>query len=128
MTPLREFERQQHTRDRGRLAESEGVAWLRDQGYRIVARNTEYRTGEIDVVAREGETLCFIEIKARAHAALGGALEAVTPRKQRQIAATAALYLAENPFPGPCRFDVLAMDGEGEGWSYSLVRDAFQIG
>ena len=127
MTPLKEFEKQAHTRGRGRLAETDGVAWLQTQGFRIVDRNVEYRAGEIDVVALEGDTLCFVEIKARATKQFGEALWAVTGRKQRQIAAAAALYLAEKSYQGPCRFDVLAMDGEAGGWRYSLVRDAFQL-
>lgn len=127
MTPLEEFEQQNHTRGRGRLAETDGVAWLQGQGFRILDRNVEYRAGEIDVVALEGDTLCFVEIKARATDQFGEALWAVTSRKQRQIAAAAALYLVESSYEGPCRFDVLAMDGEAGGWRYSLVRDAFQL-
>lgn len=127
MTPLEDFERQVHTRARGRSAEADGVEYLRTQGFDIVERNVQYRAGEIDVVAREGETLCFVEIKARASDRFGEAIWAVTRRKQRQITAAAALFLAENPYHGPCRFDVLAMDGEDGGWRYSLIRDAFQL-
>ena len=53
-------------------------------------------------------TRAFVEIKARTSADFGEAIRAVTPRKQRQIAAAATLYLAARPYPGPCRFDVLA--------------------
>jgi len=127
VTPLEDFEKQPHTRGRGRLAESEGVAWLQGKGFEIVERNVQYRAGEIDVVAVEGETLCFVEIKARATAVYGEAVWAVTRRKQRQIAAAASLYLARNRYQGPCRFDVLAMDGDAGEWRYSLVRDAFQL-
>ena len=127
MTPLREFEREVHARGRGRLAEAEGVAWLERQGFSILARNVEYKAGEIDVVALDGETLCFVEIKARATAQFGEAVWAVTRRKQRQIAAAASLYLAENEYQGACRFDVLAMDGSRDGWRFTLVRDAFQL-
>jgi len=128
VTPLKDFQQQEHTRGRGRSAEADGVAWLQGHGFQIVDRNVQYRAGEIDVVAREGETLCFVEIKARATAQFGEALWAVTRRKQRQIAAAASLYLAENGYQGPCRFDVLAMDGDSGGWRYSLVKDAFQLG
>ena len=127
MTPLEEFEQQIHTRGRGRLAEADGVAWLQGHGFRILDRNVEYRAGEIDVVALEGDTLCFVEIKARATAQFGEAVRAVTRRKQRQIVAAASLFLATNPHDGPCRFDVLAMDGAQDGWRYTLLRDAFQL-
>ena len=127
MTPLRDFEKQTHTRGRGRSAETDGVVWLKSQGFRILERNVEYRAGEIDVVAMEGDTLCFVEIKARASAQFGEAVWAVTRRKQRQIAAAASLYLAERKHRGACRFDVLALDGSPGGWRFTLVRDAFQL-
>jgi putative endonuclease len=127
VTPLEDFQQQSHTRGRGRLAEAEGVAWLQGHGYRILERNVEYKAGEIDVVALEGDTLCFIEIKARATSQFGEAVRAVTRRKQRQIATSATLFLAAHPHEGPCRFDVLAMDGTQEGWRFTLLRDAFQL-
>ena len=120
------FEEQPHTRARGQVGESEGVEWLRREGYRIVERNVSNRAGEIDVVARDGETLCFIEIKARSNQQYGPAVEAITPRKMRRISRAAALYLAAHPTTSPCRFDVLGMDLGDEGWRFTLVRDAFQ--
>lgn len=127
MTALREFNLQVHSRARGRVAEQDGVRWLESQGLELVARNVLFRTGEIDVVGREGDTLCFIEIKARRHGEFGGAAEAVTLRKQRQIGAAALLYLQRNPYSGPCRFDVLAMDGERNRWRYTWIRGAFEL-
>ena len=127
MTPLEGFRRQSHTRARGRAAEDDGVRWLQRQGYRILERNVQFIAGEIDVVAFEGDILCFVEIKARATADFGEALESVTRRKQQQISSAASLYLAVNPYAGPCRFDVLAMDGSADGWRYTLLRDAFEL-
>lgn len=127
MTPLKSFREQGHTRARGRSAEDDGVSWLEDQGLRVVHRNVQFRAGEIDVVALEGETLCFVEIKARATSRYGEAVRAVNQRKQRQIAAAAMLYLAKQAHDGPCRFDVLAMDGTSSGWRYTYLRDAFQL-
>ena len=128
LTPFEDFHQQEHTRGRGRSAEEDGAAWLAGQGFRILQRNVQYKAGEIDVVALDGDTLCFIEIKARATAQFGEAIWAVTPRKMRQIAAAASLYLVANDHRGPCRFDVLAMDGARGGWRYTLVKDAFQLG
>ena len=127
MTPLKSFREQGHTRARGRSAEDDGVAWLGEQGLRVVDRNVQFKVGEIDVVALEGETLCFVEIKARATNRYGEAVRAVTRRKQQQIAAAAMLYLAKRSHDGPCRFDVLAMDGTPAGWRYTYLRDAFQL-
>ena len=127
MTPFRAFGRDQNTRARGDSAEEDGIAWVAGQGLRIVERNVRFRAGELDAVALDGDTLCFIEIKARATARFGAAVEAVTPRKQRQIAAAAALYLAAHPHDGPCRFDVLAMDAEEGGWRYTYLKGAFEL-
>lgn len=121
------FREQPHTRAQGRVGEDAGVEWLGRHGYRVAARNVANHCGEIDVVARDGETLCFIEIKARATEVYGAAIESVSAQKQRRIGRAAALYLAQNPFDGPCRFDVLAMDLREGGWRFTLVRDAFMV-
>jgi putative endonuclease len=127
VTPFQEFQSQAHSRGRGRAAEDDGIAWLEGQGFTILARNVATRLGEIDVVAREGETLCFVEIKARSSGICGEAAWAVPARKQGQIGRVATLYLARHPHDGPCRFDVLAMDSHLQGWRYTLIRDAFEL-
>ena len=123
--PGDDFRRQPHTRAQGRLGEDEGVLWLERQGYRIAQRNAVNKAGEIDVVAYDGEVLCFVEIKARATDEYGAAIEAVTPRKQRRLVRAASLYLALNPVDAPCRFDVLGRDLGADGWRFTLVKDAF---
>ncbi len=121
------FRHQPHTRARGRVGEERAADWLEGQGYRVVERNVSTKAGEIDVVARDGETLCFVEVKARSSRAYGPAILAVTPKKQRRLARAAALYLALHPTEAPCRFDVLGMDLGDDGWRFTLVRDAFQV-
>lgn len=123
-----------HTRAKGRIAESAAVRWLRQEGHVIVETNYAIRAGEIDVIAIErsekqlqgGETLCFLEIKARRTAHFGPAIGAVTPRKQYRIGRAALAYLSSHEWDGPCRFDVLGMDRTDDGWRYTLIRDAFQ--
>jgi len=119
------FPRDLHTRGRGRVGEDAAVAWLRGQGFEVLERNVTTHAGEIDLVAREGETLCFVEIKARGGGEYGPAVGAVGPGKQRRISRAAALYLAQHRLEVPCRFDVLGLDAGPEGWEYTLVRDAF---
>src|SRR5687767_3245798 len=123
----RAFDDAPHNRARGTSAEAAAVVYLAAQGYEIVAQNVRTDAGEIDVLARDGETLCFIEVKARAGDRYGPAIEAVDPRKQYRLARAAALYLAWNPVDAPCRFDVLGLDPGPDGWAYTLVRDAFQL-
>jgi len=122
------FERLPHTRAQGRAAEEAAEAHLRALGYRIVERNLASKLGEIDLVALDGETLCFIEVKARAHGEFGPAIAAVGPRKQARIARTAAMFLAKNRSSRACRFDVLGLDRKPDGsWETTLIRDAFEL-
>jgi putative endonuclease len=130
--PLDRFRRHAAPGDRGREAEEEAAAWLERQGYRVLARNVRTGAGEIDVVAEEDGTLCFVEVKARSRGSHGGAISAVPPAKQRRLVRAAQAWLLRHPTDAPCRFDVLAMDagGEREGprpaWRYTLVRHAFE--
>ena len=122
------FNAQPHRRAKGRVGEEEAVRWLTSQGYEILERNAATKAGEIDLVARQGEILCFVEVKARASSAYGPAVAAVTPSKQRRLGRAAALYLASRPWSGPCRFDVLGLDLDADGrWQPSLIQDAFGI-
>lgn len=125
MSGLGNFRQLPHTRARGKLGEDEAAAWLAGRGYRILGRNVRNKAGEIDLVADDGGTLCFVEIKARASRVYGLAVEAVSPAKQRRLYRAASLHLAFHPWAGPCRFDVLGMDLEAGRWTYTLVRDAF---
>ena len=127
MSAFEPFARAEHNRDRGAAGESAAVAWLRRQGYEIVETNYRTHPGEIDVIAREGDTLAFIEIKARSGPRFGPATAAVLPGKQRRIADAASLYLVRSGWDGPCRFDVLGLDRGEHGWEYTLVRNAFQV-
>jgi putative endonuclease len=116
-----------HTRARGAAGEEAAEAFLVASGYRIVARNVLTKVGELDVVALDGETLCFVEIKARATQEFGEAIAAVRAGKQRKIVRAAMLFLAKNRSQRPCRFDVLGLDRRADGsWSFTLIRDAFQ--
>ena len=122
---LRDFASQLHPTGRGRVAEEAAVAWLTDQGYRVVERNHRNAGGEIDVVAWDGATLCFVEVKARADTRHGPAVAAVGWSKRRRLARAASMYLALRRIEPPCRFDVLAVEGGAGGWRITLLRNAF---
>jgi putative endonuclease len=81
------------------------------RGYAIVARRYRTRYGEIDIVARDGDFVVFVEVKLRTTGEFGGAAESVTPWKQRRVVAMAVDYLSRNGLTErPCRFDVVAID------------------
>jgi putative endonuclease len=95
----------------GKTGEELAVRELERRGYAIIARRYRTQYGEIDIVAEDQETIVFVEVKARATAEFGTAAEAVTPSKQRRLAAMAVDYLARQRIAGrPCRFDVVAID------------------
>jgi putative endonuclease len=98
------------TLERGSAAEARAVEHLRARGYRIVERNFRCKLGEIDIVARDGDTVVFVEVRSRASARYGTALEAVSPAKQRQVARVAQVYAAQRR-PSACRFDVIGITG-----------------
>jgi putative endonuclease len=95
----------------GTAAEEAAAAYLQERGCDIVARNWRCRTGEIDLVARDGAVLVFVEVRSRtAPTRYGTALEAVTPRKCLQVRQTAEVYLRMTGTTGsPVRFDVAAV-------------------
>ena len=108
------------TRLRGNAAEDAALAHLLAAGLTLVERN--YRTpgrggGEIDLVMREaGGTLVFVEVRARAGTTHGGAAASVGGVKQRRIVLAARHYLMRQKSPPPCRFDVVAIDGNHIEW------------
>lgn len=108
-------------------AEKESIAadYLIQKGYTLLERNFCCRTGEIDLIAKEGNYLVFIEVKYRANRRFGIPEEAVTREKQRSIIRTAQFYLLRQNIPEstPCRFDVVAVEKE----EIRLVKNAFEI-
>jgi putative endonuclease len=110
----------------GKSGEDLAAQELTRRGYAILARRYRTRHGEIDIVARDGETTVFVEVKARATAEFGTAAAAVTERKQRQLASMAAAYLSRcRLFGAPCRFDVVAVDGTGPDAVVTVYTSAF---
>ena len=102
--------------------------WLERNGYKILERNFRCRSGEIDIVAREGGYLVFLEVKYRSHQAQGLPEEAVDLRKQRIISRVALYYLRRYGYgeSTPVRFDVVAGVGE-DTFSVSLYQNAFDF-
>ena len=121
--------RRQYKGMRGRGQEWERLAerHLKSAGYEILERNYVTRTGEIDFVAKEEGTLCFIEVKGRRGTAYGHPAEAVTQEKQRRIFRSAEAYLMRHRLGAlPCRFDVVTILGDDSVPEIEILRDAFR--
>jgi putative endonuclease len=94
----------------GKTGEDLACRELCRQGYAILARRYRTRYGEIDIVARDGSTIVFVEVKARTDDRYGNPLEAITLHKQARITAMAQDYVVRRGLMGaPCRFDVVAV-------------------
>ena len=107
----------------GARAEDLCAQLLRRAGLRVLARNWRCRLGEIDLVAEEGGTLVFAEVRLRRDARFGGAAESVTGAKRARLIAAARLYLSRRP-EAVCRFDVLLLDAL-EASRIQWIRNAF---
>lgn len=94
----------------GAQAETLAANFLARQGLEIVERNWRRRCGEIDLVAREGETLVFVEVRLRRRDDFGGAAASITAAKRARLVNAAGLYLAGLARTPPCRFDAVLLD------------------
>lgn len=100
----------------GKDAEVAAERFLRRKGYTILDRNVRFGRGELDIVARVGKMLVFVEVKARSTEHYGGVFHAVTAHKERQLIHLAAQYLARHQCKqSACRFDVLLYDATTPG-------------
>lgn len=108
---------------RGAAAEELAAVFLEGQGLRIVERNYRCRFGEIDLVARSGAVLVFIEVRARKSEAFGGAAGSITTAKRRRLVAAARHYLAKHRVSRACRFDVVLFRGREQ--QIEWLADAF---
>lgn len=109
----------------GARAEELCAELMRRAGLRVLARNWRCRHGEIDLVAEEGATLVFAEVRYRRDQRFGGAAESVTAAKQQRLIAAARLYLSLRP-ESNCRFDVLLLDAL-EATRIQWIRNAFSL-
>ena len=114
---------------RGAEGERAAAEFLKAQGYRILARNYRTRWGEIDLIAEDGRTLVFVEVKARRDDRFGGPGAAITPAKQARIARLAQQYLAWRRLGDRlCRFDVVMILGDDpKTRRIELLTGAFEV-
>jgi putative endonuclease len=108
---------------RGIAAEALAAGYLEERGLKIVARNYRCRLGEIDLIARQGGTTVFVEVRSRKSSAFGGAAASITARKRTRLVRAARHYLSGMRAIPPCRFDALLIEGDPPHIEW--IRDAF---
>ena len=114
----------------GQWGEQAALHYLEGQGFKVLATNVRNKIGEIDIVAKEGDAFCFIEVRTKSTDQVGHPFESITQSKKRKIYKAALWYIQENGlYDEPIRFDVVAVipDMDGGQPSIELLRDAFTI-
>lgn len=108
----------------GSYYEALAAKYLQNIGYEILERNYRCRYGEVDLIAKDGDYLVFVEVKFRQSPSQGGSLAAVTRKKQQTLSKVAAFYLSSqwNRMDLSCRFDVVGFDGA----QITLIQNAFE--
>jgi putative endonuclease len=113
----------------GAFGEDMACSYLEKQGYKILKRNFNCRVGELDIVAMDGETLAFVEVKCRTGVNYGNPSEAVSFSKQGKIVKSALFFMTKYKlFDYMCRFDVIEVltDGAKEDTTINLIKNAFE--
>ena len=105
----------------GQQGEERALTFLRQQGLRLLERNFRCKVGELDLIMQQGGTLVFVEVRQRASNRFGGAAASVTPAKQRRLLRAAQYFLLRYADLPPCRFDLLAIDGENLSWMQNVL-------
>lgn len=117
---------------KGNFIETQAAAYLCREGYEIVARNYAYQGGELDIVAKDGETVVFVEVKSVWNNQQGNPAARVNIQKQKKIWRTACHFLstqkenAPKGFDTPCRFDVLTARAYQEPLQFVHYKNAFE--
>ncbi len=108
----------------GRHAEDVAATFLQQRGLKLVARNYRCRFGEIDLIARDGDTLVFVEVRMRSGSGYGGAAASITAGKRAKLTRAARHYLAGRSRLPPCRFDALLVSGADD--TIEWLKSAFE--
>ena len=112
----------------GKKNEKLAVGFLKRRGYRIIERNFRTRMGEVDIIAADGDTIVFVEVKARRSGWYGHPKFAVTPVKQRHVSSAARAYLQETRYTGArARIDVVTVQYAGDMPTVEHFQNAFEL-
>lgn len=105
----------------GQAGEDRALDYLSGHGLTLVERNFRCKVGEIDLIMQHQGCLVFVEVRRRGRDDFGGALASVTPAKQRRMVRAAQFYLRRHRHYPPCRFDVVAIDGDSLNWLRNAI-------
>jgi len=105
----------------GQEWERTALAYLQRHKLKAIEENFRCKGGEIDLIMRDGATLVFVEVRQRADSGHGGAAASITPTKIRRLVYAAQVYLLRFPVTPPCRFDLVAIDGEQIEWLRNII-------
>ena len=112
----------------GKESESVAVKHLKKQGYKIIEQNYRTKLGEIDIIAKEKDTLVFVEVKSRKSASYGNPKYAVTPKKMRKISMVALYFLKmTNQSASKARFDVVSISHGNKDPEIEIIKNAFDL-
>ena len=112
----------------GKKGEEKALRFLKKKGYRIIEKNYVCKLGEMDIIAKEKDTLVFVEVKTRTTTEFGPPQLAVNSSKQRQLSKVALNYLKEKQLEEvKARFDVVAILLGQKGEQIELIKDAFEL-
>jgi len=116
------------SQSKGKASEGFAQQYLTQQGLLFIDKNFHCRKGEIDLIMKDGDTLVFIEVKYRKNNNFGGAISAVSQSKQQKIKHCVAFFLHKanlNEYNTPCRFDVIALEGDINQPQVTWLKNAF---
>jgi putative endonuclease len=112
----------------GQKGENLAVAYLQNLGYKVLERNYRCKLGEVDIIARDNDTLVFIEVRTRSSLDFGLPQESINRRKRHQISKVALEFMLRKKMKNiPARFDVVAISLEPGKEKIDLIRDAFEL-
>ena len=112
----------------GREAEETAARFLKGKGYKILSRNYRTKLGEIDIIAKDKDTLCFVEVKARRTYRFGAPEEAISEHKKRQISKAALIFIKDKKLRDRlARFDVVSVSWARGFPEIELFKNAFEL-
>ena len=112
----------------GKLGEGEAVKYLKVNGYKILERNYKTKLGELDIIAKDAKTICFVEVKTRSSKEKGLPIESITPLKQHKLSMLALSYLKlNNLLSKAARFDVVSVYQDNTQTDIQLIKNAFDL-